>query len=311
MPRSEGVAEAVADTPSAPEGLTGIVWLASYPKSGNTWTRTFLHNLFGLIRGESAEQDINAINEFTAWDLAAKRYEPHLGKPVLEATREEIAATRPLIQAELAAETRGLALVKTHHALVMDRGHPTLNFAVTSGAVYLVRNPLDVAVSFAHHMGASIDEAIAQMAAEGLETEITDKTVYEVYGSWSEHVASWTERPHRAVCVLRYEDLLDEPFGTFARLSRHLLLTPTPEQMDEAIARSSFERLRAQEDANGFREKPQSAERFFREGKSGQWRTALSRRQVRRIVEAHGQQMRRFGYLSDDIAHLAPPAPAA
>lgn len=293
----------------APGGsLTGIVWLASYPKSGNTWTRTFLHNLFGILRGESAEQDINAINEFTTWDLSAKRYEPHIGKSILEATREEIAATRPKIQAEVAAETSGLALVKTHHALVMDRGHPTLNFAVTSGAVYLVRNPLDVAVSFAHHMGAGIDDAIGQMGAEGLETEVTEKTVYEVYGSWSEHVASWTLRPHRAVCVLRYEDLLDEPFGTFAKLTRHLLLQPTPEQMDEAIARSSFERLRAQEDANGFREKPESAERFFREGKAGQWRKALSRRQVRRIVEAHGEQMRRFGYLSDDIAHLAPPA---
>lgn len=292
--------------PAAPaDSLTGIVWLASYPKSGNTWTRAFLHNLFALMQGEGAEQDINAINEFTTWDLAAKRYEPHLGKPILEASREEIAAVRPKVQAEIAAETPGLALVKTHHALVLDRGHPTLNFAVTSGAVYLVRNPLDVAVSFAHHMGASIDDAIEQMGLAGLETPVTDKSVYEVYGSWSQNVASWTARPHRAVCVLRYEDLLDEPFGTFARLARHLMLRPTPEQMDEAIARSSFERLRAQEAAKGFREKPDSAERFFREGKAGQWRKALSRRQVRRIVEAHGEAMGRFGYLSDDIAHLA------
>jgi hypothetical protein len=82
-------------------------------------------------------------------------------------------------------------------------------------------------------------------------------------------------------------------------------MRPTPDQMDQAIARSSFERLRAQEDANGFREKPDRAERFFRQGKAGEWRTALSRRQVRRIVEAHGEQMRRFGYLGDDIAHLA------
>lgn len=284
---------------------TGIVWLASYPKSGNTWTRTFLHNLLGLLEGKDAEHDINEINEFTTWYLAAKRYEPHLGKPVQSASRAEIAAMRPRVQQEIAAQTNGLALVKTHHALVMDRGHPTLNFAVTSGAIYLVRNPLDVAISFAHHMNTDIDAAIDQMAFEGMETDVTEKSVYEVYGSWSQHVRSWTAKPHRAVCVVRYEDMLERPFETFARLSRHLLLRPTPEQIDEAIARSSFARLRAQEEAHGFREKPEAAKLFFREGRAGQWRHQLSRRQVRRIVQIHAQQMSRFGYLSDEVRHLA------
>lgn len=302
MPASEAAAEA-----NAPETgpATGIVWLASYPKSGNTWTRTFLHNLLGLLEGSEAEHDINEINEYTTWDLSARRYEQRLGKKVMDAEREEIAALRPLVQAEIADQTDGLALVKTHHALVMDRGYTTLNFQVTSGAVYLVRNPLDVAISYAHHMGADIDVAIEQMGVEGLETNITETSVYEVYGSWSEHVASWTAKPHRAICVVRYEDLLEKPFETFARLSRHLLLRPSAAQLEEAIARSSFERLRAQEAASGFREKPKGAERFFREGRSGQWRERLSRRQIRNVVRAHAEQMRRFGYLSDDIAHLA------
>jgi hypothetical protein len=284
---------------------TGIVWLASYPKSGNTWTRTFLHNLLGLLEGKEAEHDINEINEFTTWDLAAKRYEPHLGKSVERASRAEIAAARPLVQQEIAAQTGGLSLVKTHHALVMDRGHSTLNFAVTSGAIYLVRNPLDVAISFAHHMNSDIDAAVDLMALEGMETEVTEKSVYEVYGSWSQHVRSWTAKPHRAICVVRYEDMLERPFETFARLSRHLLLRPTPEQIDEAVARSSFDRLRAQEEAHGFREKPDAARMFFREGKAGQWREGLSRRQVRRIVQAHAGQMSRFGYLNDELKHLA------
>jgi hypothetical protein len=305
MPASDASAPA-AETPP-----TGIVWLASYPKSGNTWTRTFLHNLFGQLEGSDVEHDINEINEFTTWDLAAKRYEPHLkaplepGKSIEDVDRAEIAAIRPLVQAEIAAQTDGLALVKTHHALMMDRGHPTLNFSVTSGAVYLVRNPLDVAVSYSHHLNTDIDFAIEQMAASGLETPMTPRSVYEVYGSWSEHVASWTTKPHRAICVLRYEDMLQNPRASFSRLAGHLLLQPTAEQLDEAIARSAFDRLKAQEDANGFREKPQHAKRFFREGRSGEWRERLSRRQVRRIVRAHAEQMDRFGYLTDDVRHLA------
>jgi len=294
--------EAAPQEAAASPAMTGIVWLASYPKSGNTWTRTFLHNLLGLIDGLDEVHDINSINEFTTWDLSAHRYLPHLSKPILEVDRAEIAAVRPRVQAEIADQIDGLSLVKTHHALVMDRGHPTLNFA---GAVYLVRNPLDVAVSYSHHMGADIDRAIDQMEQTGLETEVNENSVYEVYGSWSEHVRSWTGKPHRAICVMRYEDLLAHPQEAFAGLARHLLLQPTPEQLNIAIERSSFSRLKAQEDANGFREKPAAAERFFREGRAGQWRERLTRRQIRRIVRAHGEQMQRFGYLTDDIAHLA------
>ncbi|HEY1878519.1 MAG TPA: sulfotransferase domain-containing protein [Caulobacteraceae bacterium] len=290
---------------AATQAPQGIVWLASYPKSGNTWTRTFLHNLLSLMDGDLGEHDINDINEYTTWDLATKRYEPYLGKPATEADRAEIAAIRPKVQADIAAQTDGLCLVKTHHALVMDRGRPTLNFAVTSGAIYLVRNPLDVAVSYAHHMNASVDEAIAQMGQKGLETRVTERAVYEVYGSWSEHVASWTGKPHRAVHVARYEDLLADPTAQFSRIARHLLMPATAVQIEEAIKRSSFERLKAQEEAHGFREKPEAAKSFFREGKAGGWRNRLTRRQVRTLVRDHGEQMARFGYLTDDIAHFA------
>ena len=162
------------DAPAS--SVTGLIWIASFPKSGNTWTRTFLHNLLSLLDGRDEEHDINAMNEFSTWDLAAHRYEPHLGKPATEATRAEIAAVRPIVQAEIAAQTDGLALVKTHHALVMDRGHPTINFKVTSGAVYLVRNPLDVAISYAHHMDSDIDHAIEAMAHEDMETAVNEKS---------------------------------------------------------------------------------------------------------------------------------------
>jgi len=152
----------------------------------------------------------------------------------------------------------------------MDRGYSTINFAVTSGAVYIVRNPLDVAISYAHHMGKDIDTAIESMSAENIETSGGERSVYEVYGSWSQHVWSWTRQPHPAIYVMRYEDMLAEPEKTFGGLEKHLLLGGTPEQVREAIDCSSFEKLKAQEEEKGFREKPKSAERFFREGLDGQ-----------------------------------------
>jgi hypothetical protein len=289
-----------------PPAPTGILWIASYPKSGNTWTRTFLHNLLKILEeGDGTPQDINGMNEFTTWEISAAAYERHLGKPPKDCDRKEIAALRPKVQEEIAERTDGLAMVKTHHALVMDRGTPTINFAVSSGAIYLVRNPLDVAISFSHHMSSTIDYAIDQMAEDNLETTVTDKSIYEVYGSWSQHVESWTHRPHRTVYVMRYEDMLADSAGAFGKLAKHLLLRPKPEQLQEAIDRSSFDKLQKQEAESGFREKPEKAERFFREGKAGQWREQLDRRQIRKIVKRHHAQMKRFGYLTDEIAHLA------
>lgn len=108
---------------------------------------------------------------------------------------------------------------------------------------------------------------------------------------------SWTREPHPAIYVMRYEDMLAEPQKTFGALARHLLFTPSESELGDAIDRSSFERLREQEEQDGFRERPDVAERFFRDGRAGQWREVLTPTQIQRIVDAHGEQMQRFGYL--------------
>ena len=278
---------------------SGIVWIASYPKSGNTWARAFLHNLVKVRNGEGDEQDINEMARFSTWDLDKKRYAHFLGFEPDNAThRSEIAATRHAVHQQVADTTEGLIFVKTHHALVMDRGHATVGFAATAGAVYIVRNPLDVAISYAHHAGRSIDDVIEYMSMKDAESDGTDTAVYEVHGSWSQHVWSWTRNDNRALHVMRYEDMLAEPKKAFAALARHLLINFTPQQLKRAIERASFARLQSQEREKGFRERPPTADAsFFREGRAGQWKEVLTPGQVDRIVRDHGEQMRRFGYL--------------
>jgi hypothetical protein len=278
---------------------SGIVWIASYPKSGNTWARAFLHNLVKLRNGEGDEQDINEMARFSTWDVDKKRFAGFLGfEPDNTAHRCEIAATRHAVQQQIADSTPGLIFIKTHNSLVMDRGHSTINFAVTAGAVYIVRNPLDVAISYAHHVGLGIDQTIEAMSLTDAESRGRDDAVYEVIGSWSQHVGSWTRNTHRALHVMRYEDMLADPQKAFAALAQHLLLNPRRRHLAKAIEHSSFARLQAQEKEKGFRERPPTAsQNFFREGRAGQWRDVLTPAQVDRIVRDHGEQMQRFGYL--------------
>ncbi len=279
------------------EPRSGLVWLASYPKSGNTWTRAFLSNLAAILAGESAALDVNSIGRFSAGENFTCLYEDLLGFRPTESHRNEIAALRHEVQRSIADAYDGLVFVKTHNGLVLDQGRPIINFAVTSGAIYIVRNPLDVAISLSYHLGMTIDEAIATMASPDVTTPTNDTRVYEIWGTWSQHVESWTRKPHPAIYVMRYEDMLSDPQQTFGGLARHLLLEATPPQVDLAIERSSFAKLRDQEEKAGFVERSFKAERFFREGRSGQWKEILTPAQVDQIVKDHRQQMARFGYL--------------
>jgi hypothetical protein len=282
-----------------PQPRSGLVWLASYPRSGNTWTRAFLHNLFKGMSGEAGTQNINELNRFTAAVNGRELYAETLGFRPADEHRDQIAAARHEVQRRTAEQFEGLIFTKTHQALLVDRGSTTINFAVTAGAIYIVRNPLDVAISYAHHLGRSLDETIAVMGRANAEIPVTETQVHEVVGSWSQHVLSWTHKPHQAIYVMRYEDMLATPERTFGGLARHLLLSPTPGQLPDAIERASFALLRAQEDSEGFQERPSQTGRFFREGRAGQWQDILTKEQVARIVKDHGPQMARFGYLPD------------
>jgi hypothetical protein len=281
--------------PSA-QPKSGLIWLASYPKSGNTWSRMFLSNLAAIMAGETEKLALNAVARFSHSADFQIYFEEVLGfKPTAQHCHE-IAATRHKVQQKIADTYEGLIFLKTHNALVVDRGHPVINYAVTSGAVYIVRNPLDVAISLAHHGGYGVDKAIATMAANDTETPVDDVLVNELWSSWSRHVSSWTRKPHPAIHVMRYEDMLANPLASFSALTRHLQLDAAPDQIAQAVTRSSFENLQDEEERSGFSERPQEAKRFFREGRLGQWREVLTQPQIDRIVADHREQMARFGY---------------
>jgi hypothetical protein len=283
------------------QAVQNIIWIASYPKSGNTWTRVFLHNLLSELSGEGdAAQDINRLHQHTVWEIAGPPFERVLGKPISRAIHADIARARSEVQRRMADGRAEPFFVKTHLCLGNDFSYPTINLDATLAAIYIVRNPLDVAISYSHHSGQPIDATIRHMATPGLKSKPLEGKAYEVLGSWSQNVASWMGMTRRPVHLMRYEDMLANPQHTFAALARFLRLKPTVEQIKRAIAKSSFSELRRQEEQHGFKERSAKATQFFREGRAGQWREVLSQKQVEDICSAHAPIMQRFGYLLPD-----------
>ncbi len=274
-----------------------ILWLASYPKSGNTWMRAFLHN---LIVDKGGPLDLNAMSRGALMDAAHQHYASLSDGDPRQLSREEIARLRPRMQAALAASRNGTLFVKTHTALTMLAGHPSHDPALTLGSIYMVRDPRDVALSYADHLGIGIDGAIDAMARENAQTDASEKGVTEFIGSWSQNVTSWTSQNASTVLVLRYEDMLAQPEQTFGKVVAFLGLERSSQQVGKVIGNTSFEQLARQEETSGFQERSYKQEKFFRRGRSGSWRSMLSPEQAVRLAADHGAVMQRFGYLDNE-----------
>ena len=278
--------------------MSDIIWLASYPKSGNTWFRVFLTNL----RGEKDEPA--QINKLNSAPIASARaiFDDEAGIEASDLTPDEIDRLRPEIYTHLAEEAEEALFMKVHDAyLSNDKNIPLFPKEATAGAIYIIRNPLDVLISFADHSGWNYDTAISKMAdktfafcskPKRLHNQLRQKLL-----SWSSHVKSWTEQTLFPVCVLRFEDMKQKPVETFEKAVRFSGLEYEREEILKALELSSFKELQRQEKENGFKEKSPSSEMFFRKGEVGSWRDELTKKQVGQVIEDHKEVMHRFGYL--------------
>ena len=188
---------------------------------------------------------------------------------------------------------------KTHNASAVFDGISLISPEVTAGAIYVIRNPLDVTVSYAHHFALPIDQTIEAMASEVNHVLTVGRNVFQVIGSWSGHVRSWTTAPGLRCHVLRYEDMSRKSLKTFGGVVKYLGLPADTARLRRAIRFSSFETLARQETEGGFIEQSKSNDQFFRKGRVGDWRNVLTQAQVEKVIENHGDVMRDFGYLSE------------
>ena len=266
-----------------PASRKNIVWIASYPKSGNTWMRSIL---------QCATQGTVAIND--------------IGKliPSFNGCVERVAHDRRLRTiddpADLWADTErwiaslgGNRVIKTHNMRGSLGGteHPLPE--LTHSAIHIVRDPRDVAVSYANHYGHSVGDAAQMLQREDNHTREPGHPFRKaVLGSWQMNVTSWLEAPF-PVITIRYEDMLDDPQKAIGDVLRFLKMTPRM-PVDEIVRMTSFKKLSRMERADGFIEKSSNQSRFFNKGRSGQWHDHS--RDVRGLVDSFAPLMKRLGY---------------
>ncbi len=280
--------------------MKNLVWLASYPRSGNTWFRIFLSGLMGDFHSKT---DLNRI-EIGLMANSRHMFDELSGISASDLTISEIDNLRPTVYKLLSQQTTDHIFLKTHDRYFFNNlGKPVFPTENTFVCVYFIRNPLDVVVSNAYYFGRCIEKEIQLMSSNtytinsnpnGLLPVLEEKT-----GSWSEHVMSWYNSGLK-VHFVRYEDMANNPVATFATVVQFLGYQYSDDLIAAALSQSAFDKLREIEKKSGFNEKIQGEQKFFRSGKPGSWKTELNDNQINKILTDHETVMKLFRYLDPE-----------
>lgn len=278
-----------------------IIWLASYPKSGNTWFRVFLTN---LLSDSDVPSNINDLTE-TSISSSRKLFDEYTGLSSSDLTFEEIDRMRPDVYRMQSSESDELLFKKVHDKFYyVDDNQALFPDEISKAVIYFIRNPLDVLVSFAYHSARPAEKMITVL--NNPEYAFCDKNdklqnqLRQILGSWSDHVKSWTEQTMIPVHIIRYEDMLNSTFDSFSKAVKFIGLEKTEAKIKDAIGKSDFSVLSVQEKEDGFKEKMIKSKSFFRKGKMGDWQNHLDEKMKNEIIKNHKDVMMKYGYLDDN-----------
>ena len=271
--------------------------IASYAKSGSNWARMVLENY--LADGEAPVSIWHASRVFNG--LPREAFEQVLKIPSRMLDERDIQRLLPAYYREAARAAEAPLYYKIHDANVPNQGEEALfDPERVNGAVYLVRHPCDVAVSYSHHFGYSHRRTIERMADPEAAFNLPRKAFNGLLParslSWSGHVESWLDERRFPVELIRYEELLAEPLAGFSRMIAAFFGEVDEARLAKAVKFSSLKELRRQEGAREGAFHAHQGGSFFRSGRAGGGKEELSDEQAAAIGRDHGAVMARLGY---------------
>ena len=274
-----------------------IVWLASYPKSGNTWLRMFLKSYF-LKSNEKFSLGGSILDSFKAQGFPDQKMLDHLKVDYLKF--EEIVKNWETMQDYINLNNR-TNFLKTHNSMCTIGPYKFTTHKNTKGGIYLVRDPRDVLISFSNHLGKSYESTFKLMSSsDGNEEDEEENYEKSLLGSWSDHYNSWKSYKSSKILIIKYEDMVLQSYNTFKKIINYLNEIDNSEISEEklsiALKQTDFEELQGMEKKHGFREKLKG-ELFFRKGKSGTWKEELPRDLINKIENLFHKEMTELGYL--------------
>lgn len=272
-----------------------IMWLASYPKSGNTWVRALLTNyLYNENYKENAFSKLDMIKSFPQKYAFKGIVDEH------ELEKNYMMLFKYFIEAQKKINRdNNLHIIKTHNICGSVNNFDFTDKENTMGSIYILRDPRSIAVSYAYHANISFEKSVEIMMDEKRIT--LHKKIYpEARSSWKIHLKSWLNHPMPKIFI-KYEELETNTHECFKSILGFInkFIKKKIEINDEKILKTvkncSFDNLSDLEKKLGFAEKGKNVN-FFRKGKTDEWKTALSTELISKIEKEFSDELKEFKY---------------
>lgn len=276
-----------------------IIWLASYPKSGNTWMWFFIKSYFNPPNKKFS------INHDKDDPYLLETFPTERGFNELNINYQDffdISKNWINLQSLINLNNKTNYL-KTHNAMCTINNNKFTDINNTIGAIHIVRDPRDVLVSYSSYKSEKIDKTLEILLSnDSYEYSKFKDKFYKrsLMGSWSSHYNSWKNYKSKETLLVKYEDMVNKSNSTFLKVLNYLKKITKIEinhnKLNRAIDETSFENLKNLEIKEGFKVNP-SKKPFFRKGKVGDWKEKLNKDQTQKIEKAFKAEMIELGYL--------------
>ena len=278
-----------------------IIWLASYPKSGNTLLRSILSSYFYSNDGIFTFENLEKISQFPQTS--------HLMSIGVDVDNEK-EVFKNFINAQnfINQDNKKVKFFKTHSSLCKMYESNFTDLKNTLGAIYIVRDPRNVVTSLAHHYNLSIDQATDVMIDKNRLMDKTLKNCRVFLGSWNFNYNSWKNlKDQNKFLLIKYEDLINKKKTVLLKIFKYLDLLGLKSNLDMtrlnmAIKTTEFEIMKKKEENETFYEavidsKTGKRKNFFNLGPKNNWRQLLDEKNKNKIEKNFEKEMFELGYL--------------
>ena len=277
-----------------------IIWIASYPKSGNTWLRSFLASYYFSDEGLFDVKHLEKIQ-----DYPNKQFFKN------EVKKGEIHKHWDESQKSLCGQKQ-IRFLKTHNSLIKAFGNDFTQPKYTLGVIYIIRDPRNVITSLKNHNDfKTYEEALQMMLNENAVlsdySHLNNHAKTNIINSWKINYQSWLSNNLFRRLTIRYKDLIADPYQTFrdvvifintiCRFNDNFKLS----KFNNAVKSTSFDALQNLEATGKFSENVYSVNdkkkiKFFYQGPNNDWRKNLDKNFINKMNEIYKEDLKKFNY---------------
>ena len=276
-----------------------IIWIASYPKSGNTWLRSLISSYY-FSKDKFNLSDLKKIPNFSVSDF--------INDSLLLQNGVDVAKQWLNVQKEINKNYKKTLFFKTHNACVAVNKNLFTDSDNTAGCIYVVRDPRNIITSYKNFEKKTYDEILNHMKNKEAFLFSEKKTgfkSFEFIGSWANNYNSWFHNKLGIpICLIKYEDLVKDTLGELRKIIDFIANVQNiknysfnNEKAERGVSDSSFENLSKMEQDRGFNE-ARHDQKFFNMGEKNNWQKLLPISIKENIEQSFYSEMKELNYLN-------------